>query len=496
VLKALTGLVVAPKLFAFGGDALAAPLVLAQAGPRAPDPAYLRMLDRIKNILVIYMENRSFDNIFGEFPGANGLSRAAGKVIQTDGTGRTFDSLPPSRWPFNIPENAPELRAVESLANLPNRPFAIDGVRPGVTWASYTRDLVHRFYNQKVQVNGSKMDRFVQQSDAAALAMGYYSGQAMQRTNMWQLAREGVLMDNFFQSAAGGSFLNHIWLICGQSPIWRNAPASQRSRLDGNGVPISEGRMVIAEHGDFCVNTTQSVFFNDGRQGENLLPAQTMPTIGDRLTARGIDWTWYAGGWELAAKPNRSAEETALLNGPLHFVYHHQPFTYFDRFNPNSDEGKAQSARHFKSQSDLDNDIAAGTLPPVAFYKPVGVLNQHPGNANLQAGDEEIGRIVRMLRNSPLRRDFAVLITYDEFGGFWDHVPPPAGPAVGSRADFHGPGPRIPAIFVSPHARRGAIDSTPYDTTAVLKLIQDRFRLEPLPSERVNAQFPMARVFG
>jgi acid phosphatase len=147
------------------------------------------------------------------------------------------------------------------------------------------------------------------------------------------------------------------------------------------------------------------------------------------------------------------------------------------------------------SEADLERDIIAGTLPPVAFYKPAGIYNQHPGYAGLQAGDRHLGWIVDLLRRSPMRDSFAVIITYDEFGGQYDHVPPPAGPSAGARADFFGPGPRVPAILVSPLARRGTIDSTEYDTTAILKLIQDRFRLEPLPSPRVNAQNSMARDF-
>jgi acid phosphatase len=219
------------------------------------------------------------------------------------------------------------------------------------------------------------------------------------------------------------------------------------------------------------------------------------PTIGDRLTAKNVDWRWYTGGWSLVAKANRNADEEDLVRNVIRFQYHHQPFAYFTRFDPGTEAGRAQRERHLKSAADLEQDIIDGTLPPVTFYKPGGILNQHPGYAGQKQADQHVAHIIDLLQKSPARDDFAAIITYDEFGGFWDHVPPPVGPSAGARADFFGPGPRIPAIFVSPLARRGTIDSTPYDTTAVIKLIQDRFRLEPLPSPRVNAQNAMAKAF-
>ena len=95
-----------------------------------------------------------------------------------------------------------------------------------------------------------------------------------------------------------------------------------------------------------------------------------------------------------------------------------------------------------------------------------------------------IGRVMDMLARSPMRDSYALIITYDEFGGFFDHVAPPAGAAAGDRADFFGPGTRVPAILVSPYAKRGTIDSTELETTSILKLIAERFQLDPLPSAR------------
>ena len=126
-------------------------------------------------------------------------------------------------------------------------------------------------------------------------------------------------------------------------------------------------------------------------------------------------------------------------------------------------------------------DIAAGTLPKVAFYKPVGILNQHPGYTDVLSGDAHIADVLGRLKNSPQWPNMLVVVTYDENGGFWDHVPPPSGAGWGDR---WGPATRIPTLIVSPFAKRGFIDRTAYDTTSILKLITSRFDLEPLPGVR------------
>lgn len=119
-------------------------------------------------------------------------------------------------------------------------------------------------------------------------------------------------------------------------------------------------------------------------------------------------------------------------------------------------------------------------MPQVAFYKPPGDLNQHPGYTDVLSGDQHIANILEHIRRSPLWPKVVVIVTYDENGGFWDHVPPPKG-------DRWGPGIRIPAIIISPYAKRGYVDHTQYDTTSIIKFITRRFKLEPLPGVRKEA---------
>jgi phospholipase C len=205
-------------------------------------------------------------------------------------------------------------------------------------------------------------------------------------------------------------------------------------------------------------------------------------TIGDTLSAKGVSWAWYAGGFNAALADGRRAPEekrTVIYSrekDALMYQPHHQPFNYYARFAP----GTADRARHLKDYDDLVRDIAGGTLPQVVFYKPAGRFNQHPSYTDLASGDEHLDELLKKLAGSPQWSRMAIVLTYDENGGYWDHVPPPAG-------DRWGPGTRIPALVVSPLAKRGHVDKTSYDTTSILKLITRRFGLEPLPGVRANA---------
>jgi phospholipase C len=450
-------------------------------------------LDKLSHILVLYLENRSFDNLFGEFPYANGIARAGDAALQRRRDGTAYDVLPIAKGPFRSDENAPDISSIPDLENFPNRPFAIDAVAAGITLDVHTRDLRHSFYAHRSQIHDGRNDWFALFTDAGALTMGYYSKAAMEETNLWRLARNYKLLDNFFQGAFGGSFLNHQWLICACAPAWTDPPDEYRSTLDPEGHPLRDLSVTAKQHGDYAVNTVQSVLLNDGAHGARLLPAQSAPTIGDRLTAKGVEWAWYSGGWNLAIKDERTPVEKLAFD-KMRFQWHHQPFAYFARFDPKHQSGRSERAARLKDARELARDIASGRLPPVAFYKPEGARNQHPGYSNILAADREVGRLFELLQSSPMRDSYALIITYDEFGGFFDHVTPPRKPEAGARADFFGPGSRVPTVIVSPFVQN-KVDSAEYETTSILKLIADRHRLDPLPSPRFQAVESLARAF-
>ena len=463
----------------------------------ASEPKAPAALARIEHIIVIYAENRSFDSLYGAFPGAHGRADATPEsMTQVDRDGSVLPHLP-ATWNNGHADPA-------FPTDLPNRPFRIDAPPVNLPLTKPTPDLVHRFYQNQEQINGGRNDRFVAASDAGGLAMGYYDGSTLP---LWQWARDYTLADNFFMGAFGGSYLNHMWLICACTPVDRDAPAKLRAQVDERGwlkTRPGSPASVLTGPPDFfdgevtpdgySVNTAQPPYQpsrvppaqgGDPRYADpaqHTLPPQTLTTIGDTLSARGVSWAWYSGAWDLAladgmqppAAPRRVIATSA--DGAPYFVTHHQPFNYFKRFAP----GTSDRAEHLKDYKALLTGIESGTLPQVVFYKPQGTLNEHPGYADVWSGDVHVAELLAKIKASPLWPSALVVVTYDENGGFWDHVPPPAG-------DRWGPGTRIPTLIVSPYARRGYVDHTPYDTTSILKLITRRFGLAPLPGVRPAA---------
>ncbi len=435
---------------------------------------------KINHFLIIYTENRSLDNLYGLFPGADNFG-TANAPPQVDFDGSVLAQLPRVRIRGKIDERFP--------ANLPNAPFAVDAF---VSAKDHTGDLVHKFYQQQEQINGGRNDLFAAISDAGGLAMGYFSGDGQQ---LWKIASAYTLADHFYHAAFGSSFLNHFWLVCACTPAFPNPLANMvaavdpktgflarasdfpKSALEGPPKWVNDG--AVTPDG-FAVNTVQPFYPPRSLQSQPLerLPPQTMPTIGDRLSEKNISWAWYAGGWN-----DINSGKIKPYTDPENFQPHHQPFNYFAAYAP----GTKARDEHLKDLEDLKSALAAGNLPAVAFYKPVGRDNQHPGYADLATGDAHVADIIALAQNSPNWKDVAIIVTADENGGSWDSVSPPKG-------DRWGPGLRVPTLIVSPYAKRGFVDHTIYDTTAILKTIEQRFGLAPL-SDRDAAQPDLGNAF-
>lgn len=477
---------------------------------------------KVQNIVVIYAENNSFDKFYGKFPGANGLPTGAAYIPQKDRDGVTPLATLPQTWSGVTAAGTPVGQVVTQAqsANLPNAPFPIETAftaASGVTLsqATITRDLYHRFFENQMQINGGKNDMFAALADGGGLTMGYYDGSQMA---MYKIAQQYVLADNFFQGAFGGSFLNHQYLICACAPEYPNADtadakptiavlnkdasgnftsnltlaaSSPASALSGPPVWQLSGNIAPKNYfgdGTFrAVNTMQPAYQPSGNKPPasdvagvladpsvgTTLPVQTQKTIGDLLDGKSVGWAWYAGGWkQVSADRNQVYNSSVLYGTPtLNFQAHHQPFNYYKATDPVA--AASYRAAHLKDYDDLLADAQAGKLPPVAFYKPTGPVNQHPGYASATAGDQHIATLIAQLQKSPQWNNMVIVVTYDENGGAWDHVAPPKG-------DLIGPGTRIPAIIVSPLAKSGTVDHTQYDTASTLRLITRRFGLPTL----------------
>jgi phospholipase C len=440
-----------------GALAALAFLALVAAQPVLGQDALSGLRAKVNHVIVIYQENWSFDALYGHFPGANGIANAStASLTQVDKAGAPLAAAP---LPLNGKSVDPSFASLPP--SVPLRPYDLSRyIKPDVQ----TGDIVHRFYTQQLQIDGGKMDKFVAWSDNGGLVMSYFDA-----TNLpeGKIAQAYTLCDNFFQAAFGGSFLNHIWLVAAASPVFPNAPAGMiATPPDAAGSTVAD--KVVTPDG-YVVNTAFSVnqpvppYVTDR---STLVPNQTLPTIGDRLSDKGISWAWFSGGWNdaMAGKPD-----------PL-FQFHHQAFTFFKSFA----DGTEAKRTHLKDEKDFISSLGSGTLPAVSFVKPLGPDNEHPGYASLLRGQQHVADLVSRIQASPYWNDTVIVITYDENGGRWDHVAPPV-------VDRWGPGTRVPTIVVSPFAKRGYVDHTQYDTTSILKLIEQRFDLQALSSRDAAA---------
>jgi acid phosphatase len=411
--------------------------------------------------------------------------------------------------------------------NLPNAPFRIETTfteasHLRLTTADVTRDLAHRFFENRMEINGGTNDMYAAWLDAGGLTMGHFD--SYRDSALYKLARHYVLADEFFQGAFGGSFLNHQYLICACAPkvaasfVTSNKPSQNvLGAANAKGVPqlatnasspvsaldgppsFKTGNIAPLDYfgvgdGYRAVNTMQPAYQPSGSfpasgavdlryanpAGATTLPPQTQVNVGDLLTEKGIDWGWYATAWNDATIDGEQAAGSThhVIYAPSapraspDFQAHHHPFNYFAEFDPATHA--ADRTAHLKDYRDLVAQASIGTLPPVVFYKPTGYVNQHPGYANASDGDGHIADVVDKLQASPQWSNMVIIITYDEYGGAWDHFPVPTG-------DLLGPSTRIPAIIISPFARKGTVDHTPYDTGSILRLITRRFELPTLP---------------
>jgi acid phosphatase len=409
--------------------------------------------------------------------------------------------------------------------------FAANGVVKGSGVAGgCTRDIVHRFYQEQYQLNGGAMNRYTVGSDAVGLTQGYYDTKALP---VYQYLHQPahphyVIADNFFQAAFGGSFLNHQWLVAAQTPVFANAPQSGaddlHSIVDTNGMPVTyplytpttatvkDSSLTVKctspvpnlACGDYAVNTTQPFYkpYSPGTPDARRLPPLTSPNIGDELSAKNVSWAWYSGGWSNANGDVGAPGWTNGNNGTScidvnadtrlgypncpdkNFQYHHQAFNYWATYAPGTQARKD----HLRDEAEFISAAKASTkscsLRSVSFIKPLGEENEHPGYASESIGSSHLVELLKAISGSACAKDTMVVVTYDEFGGQWDHVPPPGqGSTTPGPHDQWGPGTRIPALVFSPYLPAStAVDHTSHDTTSILATIEHRFGVAALSS--------------
>jgi Phospholipase C len=286
-----------------------------------------------------------------------------------------------------------------------------------------TQDPDHGKISALKAFNDGAMNGFVwAQTDrklSGTAPMGYWDGRDLPL--YWNLATDYVLADRFFSSAWGASQTNHMYWVAGQSGGGHG------------GIPT----------GGF-----------------------TVQTIFDRLQAAGVSWKMYIQSYD----PKVTFRSGTTGHAPQ-VVW--APLLAFPRFIDNPTLNS-----HIVDLSEYYKDLDRGTLPAVSYIVPGGSSEHPPGNVTV---GQTFGAslVTALMRSGSWRNSFFVL-THDDWGGYYDHVPPP-------QVDADGYGFRVPAIFISPYARRGTIDHTVYDYTSILKFIEQNWHVEPLTARDASA---------
>ncbi|HVH51471.1 MAG TPA: alkaline phosphatase family protein, partial [Gaiellaceae bacterium] len=268
--------------------------------------------------------------------------------------------------------------------------------------------------------------------------------------------------------------------------------------------------------GDFAVNTIQPFYqpYSPGTADARRLPPLTSPNIGDALSRAKVSWAWYSGGWSNAdgdvnapgwtngsgpacsdPNVNRNAVYPNCPDGT--FQFHHQAFNYYASFAP----GTAQRTNDLRDEAEFISLATSSKkqckLRSVSFIKPLGIENEHPGYASESAGDSHLVELVKDIEGGACAKDTMVVVTYDEFGGQFDHVPPPGqGSTTAGPHDVWGPGTRIPALIVSPFLGGSfVVDHTEHDTTSILATIEHRFKIAPVATRDAEVK-DLSSVFS
>lgn len=405
----------------------------------------------IKHTVVIFQENRTFDNYFGTYPYAPGFKSLPG----TPNDVRNFKYVTGS-----VP------RDVNGNVYNPD-----SNGTPVYPWHDAGKgdiqetDVNHGYTAMLSMADGGKMDKFYQvnhdsgkstdTNDKGLLSMSHFDYNEIPA--YWQYAQHFAMADNYYQPVYGPSTPGALYLVGAQSGNGNettNTNTNPKAQITGDPSP---------KNGPFGGDSTNGLKYN-----------LTYKNIGDELSASKQSWAWYAGGWD-AAKADPASDEAKTYSP------HHNPFQYFQNY----EDGKYDN--NLKDYTNFAKDIDKGNLPAVSFIKAGYGDDEHPGTGNQStpSAEEFTVNTINKIMNSPYWKDTAIIVTYDEGGGFFDHIAPPT---VTPNADgLQGDGPRIPAMVISPYAKENYVSHVQYDHSSVLKFLEWNYGLSALNSKDANA---------
>jgi len=427
----------------------------------------------IKHVVVIFDENNSFDHYFATYPIA----------LNPDGE-PAFTAAP----------NTPAVNGL-SPALLTNNPNSVQPYRLDRTMAN-TCDNDNHYADEQKAYNGGLLNKFPESTNATAagcppgLVMGYYDGNTV--TALWNYAQHYAMSDNFFDTEFGTTVMGHLNLISGLTH------QSSVAAITGK---VANGSIIANVEAGFddCVTTS------------NGTPVQmTSQNIGDLLNAKGVSWGWFYADFP------QSTGSQPISTCPSSYNSHYAPFQYYKSTSnphhlpPSSPAAigtSADQANHNYAMADFWTAASNGSLPAVSFLKAAKPQTGHPSDSTPLDEQTFLVQTINALQKLPEWKNMAIMITYDDSDGWYDHVMPPivnqsndpaqdtllgasgmcGTPAAGAYLDRCGYGSRLPFLVISPHAKQNYVSHALNDQTSVTRFIEDNWNLGRIGDQSFDA---------
>ena len=441
----------------------------------------------IQHVVVIFQENVSFDHYFATYPVAANNNTAE-----------------PS---FTASPTTPSVNGLSGslLTNNPNaaQPFRLTRAQ------SVTCDQDHNYNDEQKAFNSGLMNKFVEtvgvgntSCDVAgygkSIVMGYYDGNTV--TGLWNYAQNYAMSDNSFGTTFGPSTPGALNLVAGQTHGATVTAGNATNNVGAGGSVIGDPRPDPSL--DDCTLPGPRTYITVS--GKN---------VGDLLNAKNITWGWFQGGFKpTSSKPDGTAvcaahhtgvsgDDAVTTSGD--YIPHHEPFQYYKQSaNPHhlpptsvAKIGSTDQANHQYDMSDFNAALAAGNLPAVSFLKAPAYQDGHAAYSNPLDEQTFVVNEVNAIMQSPFWSSTAIIISYDDSDGWYDHV---MGPIVmqstsgddyltgtgtcgdGTKSTYQGRcgyGPRLPLMVISPFAKVNYVDHTVTDQSSILRFIEDNWNL-------------------
>ena len=455
----------------------------------------------IKHVVVIFQENVSYDHYFGTYPLA---------APNNDGT--VYFGAPSSSTPHANGLNPGLLKNNPNLAN----PFRIDRSVP------VTCDEDHNYGDEQAAADGGLMDKFVQKLSCndrvlgAASTMGYYDGNTV--TALWNYAQHFAMSDNSFGTTYGPSTPGALNLISGNTFGATLVPLRPNGKPANPAGNIANSATTGAVIGDPRPGYDDCVVTNPKLQSTSMITV-TGSNVGDRLNAKGVTWGWFQGGFaptgvDALGRAICGSHHAGLAGDDFvttvgDYIPHHEPFEYYQQTtnqhhtrpsHPSLIGTSSDGANHQYDLADFTAALHRGNLPAVTFLKAAAYQDGHAGYSDPL--DEQIFLVntINAIMQSPYWSTTAIIISYDDSDGWYDHqfgplvtqsnvsddqlfgpgncgTPTATQPGGTTQNGRCGYGPRLPLVIISPFARQNYIDHRVTDQSSILRFIEDNWSL-------------------